>query len=741
MADTERLSRRGFIVGTGIIGAGLTIGVLSGCSSETDTASVPTPLDSPVAVPEVNAWVHIGTDDTVTIRIARSEMGQGTLTGLAQLVAEELNCDWTKVKTEYPTPGENLARDRVWGDFSTGGSQGIRGSHQYVREGGAAARMMLIEAAATEWGVDPAECVAENSVITGPAGQTTTYGAVAEAAAELAPPLEVTLKDPSEWIVAGKPLPRLDTKNKLTGKQEYGADITLPGMLNASILQAPRIGATLASYDEAAALAMPGVKKVVKIDAERFPLVEEAVAVIADTWWQANSALNAMAMEWEGGVAFSSAAFEEELNEGLDSEEGVFVGNFAGDVASALSDADQVIEATYNMGFQNHAPMEPMNTTALYTEDSCEIWVPTQNGEAAMAAAAEAAGLDATQVVVHKLLLGGGFGRRGMPDYVQQAVTLAMAMPGTPVKLMWTREEDMKHGYFHPATKAKVRGGLDADGNLTGMHMRISGQSILAALIPQALNNGMDFATFQGLLPSGVDPRVEDQVLKYTFPNLLIDHAMRNPPVRPGFWRGVNLNQNAIYLECFMDELAHAAGRDPLEFRLASLQDSPEAAAVLQAVADGSGWGAEDGKARGLASMYGFGAYVAACAEVTVSDDGELSIDRIVAATDPGTAVNPQQIEAQVEGSFVYGLSAMLYGELTWEDGELQQTNFDTFNSMRIAMMPEVETILMPSGGFWGGVGEPTIAVAAPAVMNAIFAATGKRIRQLPIKDQNLREI
>jgi isoquinoline 1-oxidoreductase beta subunit len=285
-----------------------------------------------------------------------------------------------------------------------------------------------------------------------------------------------------------------------------------------------------------------------------------------------------------------------------------------------------------------------------------------------------------------------------------------------------------------------MRGALDADGNLTGFHMRISGQSILAALMPQALQDGVDFATFQGLFPAGVNPRMEDQSIKYSFDNFLIDHAMRNPPVRPGFWRGVNLNQNAIYLECFMDELAVAAGRDPLEFRLAHLKDSPKTAAVLQAVADQAGWGSNDGKHRGLCAMYGFGSYVAACAEVTVSDDGALKIDRIVAATDPGTAVNPQQIEAQVEGSFVYGLSALLYGEITFENGEAQQKNFDTFDSLRIAAMPKVETIVMPSGGFWGGVGEPTIAVAAPAVLNAIYAATGKRIRKLPIKDQNLRE-
>lgn len=736
MADTGLLSRRGFIVGTGA--TGLTIGILASCSPSSNEPDAPDYSNLPPN-DEVNAWVHIDHDDTVTVRIARSEMGQGTLTGLAQLVAEELDCDWDKVTTEYPTPGENLARERVWGDYSTGGSQGIRGSQDYVREGAAAAKAMLIEAAANEWEVPASECTSADSVIThGPTGKTTTYGKVAGAAGALAPPLEVTVKDPSDWKIIGQPKPRLDTADKLTGKQVYGADIQMEGLLNASIKQAPKIGASLASFDAAAVESMPGVKKVVSLK-NPFGEGDNAVAVIANTWWQANKALDALPIEWEGGVDFSTEAFEAELDDGLTSDE-AFVGNGGGDLAGAFANADQIVEATYNMPFQNHACMEPMNTTALYTEDRCEIWCPTQNGEAALAAVSEASGLPIEQCEAYKVHLGGGFGRRGAPDYVQQAVMLAMEMPGTPVKLLWTREEDMIHGFFHPTTKGRVRGALDADGNLTGFHMRISGQSILAALIPQALQDGVDYATFQGLLPSGVDPRLEDQTLKYTFDNFLVDHAMRNPPVRPGFWRGVNLNQNAIYLECFMDELAHAAGRDPLEFRLAHLKDNPKTAAVLQAAADKSGWGSGDGKARGLCAMYGFGSHVAACAEVTVGDDGSLKIDRIVAATDPGHAVNPQQIEAQVEGSFVYGLSAMLYGEITFADGEVQEQNFDTFNSLRLADMPEVETIIMPSGGFWGGVGEPTIAVAAPAVLNAIYAATGKRIRNLPIKDQNLRD-
>ncbi len=731
MADTVRVTRRSFVIGSGA--AGLTIGILSGCTQAQppveDTADAP-------SVPEVNAWVHVGVDDVVTIRIARSEMGQGTLTGLAQLVAEELDCAWDKVVTQYPTPGQNLARERVWRDFSTGGSQGIRGSQDYVREGGAAAKAMLIEAAALEWDVPVSECSAKDSVIThGPSGRTITYGAVANQAAQLPPPLEVTLKDPSAWTLIGQPVKRLDTADKLTGAQIYGADLQLEGMLNASVKAAPMRGGALASFDADAIADMPGVRHVLKVD-------DTAVAVVADTWWQANTALEALPIEWTPGPGsdHSSAAFEAELEDGLTAEQG-FIGNAYGDVPAAFGAAAQTVAAVYNMPHQNHACMEPMNATALWTAERCEVWCPTQNGESALAAAASAAGLPIEQCEVYKLHLGGGFGRRGMNDYVTQVVSIAKQIPGTPVKLLWTREESMRQGFFHPITKAKVEGALDAEGNLLGLRMRISGQSILAALMPQALMNGADFATFQGLLPSGVDPRVEDQILTYTFPSLLIDHAMRNPPVRPGFWRGVNANQNAIYLECFMDDLAIAAGRDPLEFRLAYLKDSPKTAAVLRAAAERSGWGSGDGKARGLCAFYSFGAYTAACAEVTVSEEGRLKIDRIVAATDPGYAVNPQQIEAQVEGSFVYGLSAMLYGAITFEDGRVQQENFDTFNSMRMADMPEVETIVMPSGGFWGGVGEPTIAVAAPAVLNAIYAATGKRVRQLPIADQNLRDV
>ena len=722
---TEQLSltRREFLIGTATAGAGFSLGLyLPVAGAAAATAELP---------PEVNAWVVIQPDDTVVIRIARSEMGQGTLTGLAQMVAEELECDWSRVTTEYPTPGQNLARDRVWGSFSTGGSQGIRGSHDYVRKGGAVAREMLIEAAAEAWGAAKEECSVAASVITHrPSGRTTTYGKVAAAAAELFPPEQVTLKDPKDWKLIGKPVKRLDTLDKLTGKQVFGTDLKLPGMLNAGIRACPTFGGKLKSFDDSQVKAMPGVRAVLRVG-------DDAVAVVADTWWQAKTALDRLPVTWDTGpnAQLDSAAIERMLAEGLTAEE-AFVGNENGDARAALKGAAKTVEAVYAYPYQNHATMEPMNATARWTPERCEVWCPTQNGEAALQAAAEAAGLPPTQCDVHKIHLGGGFGRRGaFHDFVTQAVAIARQLPGTPVKLLWTREEDMQHGHYHPITQCRLVGGLDDKGELVGLHVRISGQSILASVNPKWMTGGVDMFTFQGMLPDG------DHAISYTVPNLLVEHAMRNPPVPPGFWRGVNVNQNAIYLECFMDELAHAAGKDPLEFRRTLMAKQPKALAVLNAVAAKAGWGkpAANGVHRGLAVCKAFASYVAACAEVSVDAKGRLKIHRIVAATDPGHAVNPQQIEAQVEGSFVYGLSALLYGECTIKDGAVEQSNFSDYPSMLIDDMPEVETIIMPSGGFWGGIGEPTIAVAAPAVLNAIFAATGKRVRRFPLKNVDLR--
>ena len=724
LTKNVKLDRRSFIVGGAAIGAGLAVGLR--------VPFGPSVVRAQDGSPEVNAWVVIRPDDTVVIRIARSEMGQGTLTGLAQMVAEELECDWSKVTTEYPTPGQSVARKRVWGDFSTGGSRGIRNSQEYVRKGGAAARIMLVQAAADGWGVPTAECAAEKSVITHkPSGRKVSYGKVAEAAAKLTPPApaEITLKDPKDWKLIGKSMARLDTLPKVTGAQVYGADLKLPGMLNATIKDCPVFGGKVKSFEADKIKSLPGVRHVLQVG-------DSAVAVVADTWWQAKTALDQLPIVWDEGAnaTVSSATIAEMLKAGLDADQ-AFVRNHNGDARAAIAGAAKKVEAVYSYPFQNHAPMEPMNATAKYTPERCEVWVPTQNGEAAFAATTAASGLPADKCEVYKINLGGGFGRRGaFHDYVTQAVNIAKQIPGTPVKLLWSREEDMLHGRYHPVMQAKLSGGLDAAGNLIGLHCRLSGQSIITAVFPQLLQDGRDNLAFQGLDPSG------DFALGYTVPNLLIDHAMRNTHVPPGFWRGVNINQNAIFMECFMDELAQAAGQDALAFRRALMAKHPKHLAVLNAVADRAGWGkpAPKGVYRGLAQMMAFGSYVAACAEITVSGGNKVKVQRIVCATDPGYVVNPAQVERQIAGSFVYGLSALFMEECTVKDGHIEQTNFNTYDSMRIAQMPKVESIIMPSGGFWGGVGEPTICVAAPAVLNAFFAATGKRIRTIPLKNHGI---
>ena len=720
-ATTTALSRRTFLASTSAAAGGLMLSFHVPFANAQDAA------------PEVNAWVVVKPDDTVVVRIARAEMGQGTLTGLAQMVAEELECNWAKVTTEHPTPGQSLARKRVWGNFNATGSRGIRESQDYMRKGGAAARMMLVQAAAQEWGVPAAECVAANSVITHKAsGRKTSYGKVAAAAAKLTPPdaASIVLKDPKDWRLIGKRIARLDTVKKTMGAQNYGIDVNLPGMLNAAIRDCPVFGGKVKSFNAASIEKRPGVKKVVQVG-------DSAVAVVADTWWRAKTAVEALSIEWDLGpnAQASSASITEMLKGGLDAKDAV-VGNSQGDAPAALASAARKIEAVYSYPYQSHSPMEPMNATARWTPERCEVWVPTQNAEASLAATAEAAGLPPAKCDVYQEYLGGGFGRRARNDYVTQAVLIAKTLPGTPIKLIWTREEDMSHGFFHPITQCKLTAGLDDKGNVNALHMRISGQSILATVAPQAIKNGKDPVVFQGLEASG-----PEGTFGYNIPNLLIDHAMRNPHVPAAFWRGVNLNQNTIYVESFIDELAHATGQDPLAFRRKLMTNSPKHLAVLNAVASKAGWDkpAPKGVFRGLAQTMGFGSYVAACAEVSVSDDGWLKIHRIVAATDPGYAVNVQQIEYQVEGSFVYGLSAALYGEITVSNGAVVQKNFDSYPVMRMNDMPKVETTVMPSGGFWGGVGEPTIAVAAPAVLNAIFAATGKRIRDLPLKNHSLK--
>jgi isoquinoline 1-oxidoreductase subunit beta len=723
----KHLSRRKFIVGSAAVaGGGLALGMNVPFLSEAQA-------QNGAAATEVNVWVAIRPDDTCVIRIARSEMGQGTLTGLAQLVAEELECDWSKVRTEGISPGRNLANKRAWGDMSTGGSRGIRGSQDYVRRGGAVARMMLLQAAADQWKVPVEEVTVAKGVITHAASKRSIrYGKVATAAAKLTPPdpKNIKLKDPKTWTIAGKGLKRLDTADKLNGSKVYAIDVKLPDMLNAAIKDSPVFGGKVTSFDESKVSGMPGVKKVVKVG-------DSAVAVVADTWWHAKKALDALPIVWDeaGNGNVSNASIAEQLKEGLTAKE-TNGDRKNGDALKAIDEAAKKVEAVYATPFLSHACMETMNATVKVTADSAEAWVPTQNLEASLAALSEVSGVPIGKCEVHRHDLGGGFGRRGgMQDYTRQATAIAKEFPGIPVKLIWSREEDQAHDFFRPISQCKLSAGLDASGNLTGLHLRVSGQSINAWLNPRGIVNGRDMRQLQGYYAEPGDAQ-----FGYHVPNLLIEYVMRNTHVPVGPWRGVNTNQNGIYLECFIDEVAKAAGKDPLEFRRAMMKDYPKHLGVLNAAAEKGNWGKPlpSGVHRGIAQFMGYGSYSAATAEVSVSDKGVLKVHRMVLALDCGHAVNPSQIAAQVEGSVAYGLSAMLYGEMNVEKGRMTNLNFDSYELMRLAEFPKVETVIVPTYDFWGGVGEPTICVATPAVLNAIFAATGKPVRSLPLKNVKL---
>jgi isoquinoline 1-oxidoreductase subunit beta len=547
------------------------------------------------------------------------------------------------------------------------------------------------------------------------------------------------LKDPKDWTLVGKGLKRLDTIDKLTGKQIYGIDLKVPGMLLASIKDAPVHGSKIASFNADKAKAMPGVKGVYQVG-------PGAVAVVGETWWQANKALAAVEIKYaeDPNSRVDSAAIDTMLKGGLTATENIAVWNKAGDIGVAIKGATKTVEAVYASPMAHHVTMEPMNCTAKWTADRCEVWVPTQNGDATLAACAEAAGLPPTKCEVYKVHLGGGFGRRGAQDYTTKAVLLAKQMPGVPVKLLWSREEDMRQGKFRPIAQAKMQAALDDKGNLVGLDMRLAAQSILANVAPARMQNGVDFIAFQGLNP--IDgPAAAEGGFGYTIPNLSISYAMRNTHLAPGFWRGVNNNQNAFFLECFLDEVAKAAGKDPVAFRRDLLSKNPKTAkhlAVFEAVVKKAEWEKPlpPGMFRGVAQQMGYGSYVAAVAEVSVSDRGKAKVHRLIMGTDCGHVVNPDQVEAQVVGSVAYGLSSAFFEEITVKNGAIEQDNLDTYEIMKMADFPtKVETVTVPSGGFWGGVGEPTIMVAAPAVINAIYAATGKPVRSLPLKNLKLR--
>ena len=713
MTTSFRSDRRDFLVKTAALSGGLALGVRLPTSAH---AAQGTPQ-----MPEITHWLTIQPDETVVVRVARSELGQGTFTGLPMLVAEELECDWNNVRAEYADVNEHVRRGRIWGSMSTGGSRGIRDSQEYMRQAGASAREMLIAAAAQAWSVPASECSARKGVITHrPTNRTTTYGKVAAAASNLEVPKAPKLKDPKDWTLIGTSPPRFDIPDKTNGKQLYTADVRLPGLLYASIVQCPVFGGKLKSVDDAQAKGMRGVKKVVK--------GEDWVAVVADNWWRANRALQALTVEWNVGDNgnVSSESIMQFLRTGIEAKEAP-AARKDGDFAQAIAGAAKVIEAEYYAPYLNHATMEPQTATALFANGKMEVWVGTQNGETSIAAAAESTGTPLEQTIVHKMHAGGGFGRRGPhQEYTKQAALIAQAMPGTPVSLQWSREEDMRQGRYRPVALVKLRGGLDAQGNWIAWHVRQADQSILVTVRPADIKNGVDPINTRCFSDS-----------PYAVPNFTNEYAMRNTHVPPGFWRAVAHTNNPFFRECFIDELAHAAGKDPYQFRRPLLQGKRDLA-VLDAVAKAADWGnpPPKGTFRGIAVVDSYGSYTAAVVELSVKDGTVLDVTRVIVAIDSGYVVHHDAVKAQIEGGVIWGLGSAMYEEITIDKGRVVQSNFSDYPVVRLAEIPpKVECIIMPTGGFWGGVGEPPIGGVIPALGNAIFAATGKRVRSLPLRN------
>jgi isoquinoline 1-oxidoreductase subunit beta len=718
MSEILNVSRRDFLRTGLLAGGGLVLGLHLPSLA---TGQEPDNKGGPFAL---NAFVRVGADDSVTVVVNHSEMGQGPYTSVPMLVAEELDADWSKVRFEA-APVAAVYNHSVYGIQMTGGSTSTWSEWERVRKAGAAARAMLIAAAAAEWKVEPAACSTEPShVVHAASGKRASYGRLAEKAADLKPPEDVKLKDPKDFRIVSKPTRRLDTPDKVDGKAVFGLDVQVPGMLVALVARPPVFGGKVKGFNADKARAVPGVRDVVQIP--------RGVAVVADGFWPARKGREALEVVWDDG---SLAALDSRTQLGqyaeLAKKPGV-VARKEGNAAGALEKAAKLLEAVYDLPYLAHAPMEPINCVADVKSDRCEVWVGTQFQTVDRDAAAQEAGLKPEQVVLHTTLLGGGFGRRAVPDshFVREAVQVSKAVKA-PVKVIWTREDDTRGGYYRPRAYHSVRAGLDAAGSVVAWEQHVVCQSFLAA------------TPFAALIKEGVDETAVEGAkdIPYAIPNLRVDWHQAPGGVPTLWWRSVGHSHSAFVVETLIDELAHAAGKDPFEFRRGLLGKHPRHKGVLELVADKAGWGKPlpAGLGRGIAVHESFGSYVAHVAEVSVSDAGQVRVHRVVAGIDCGPVVNPDTIAAQLEGGTAFGLTAALYGEITFEKGRVKQRNFHDYPMLRITEMPVVEAHVVPSNERMGGVGEPGVPTVAPAVANAVFAVTGKRLRWLPIRPADLK--
>ncbi|HEX4628472.1 MAG TPA: xanthine dehydrogenase family protein molybdopterin-binding subunit [Gemmatimonadales bacterium] len=731
----DRVSRREFLTAGAAVGGGLLVSFrlpgLVRMAAGADRAAAFAP----------NAFIRIDREGGVTLVMHKVEMGQGTYTSMPMLLAEELEVDLSQVQLEHAPPSDRLYAEPSFGVQQTGGSTSIRGNWEPLRRAGASARSVLIAAAAQTWQVDPSACHAvRGEVIHGPTGRRLSYGALVDKAATLPVPAHVPLKDPKDFTLIGTPAKRLDAPGKVDGTALFGIDVQVPGMKVATLAICPVFGGTLAGVDDSKATTIPGVRQVVRLD--------DAVAVVGDHMWAAKQGLAALDIRWDAGpnAQLTSAAIVQQL--AAASRKSGKVARHDGDPAKAMAAAVRTVEAVYEAPFLAHAPLEPLNCTVHVRPDGCDVWVGTQAPTFAQTAAARVTGLPRDKVQVHNHLLGGGFGRRLEVDFISRAVAIAKQV-ASPVKVVWTREEDIQHDMYRPYYYDQIAAGLDARGLPVAWTHRVVGSSIIARITSDLFPKTLAVMRAAGLhqlvaMVKGLDVDAVEGAAEppYALPNIRVEYVRLEPPGVPtAFWRGVGPTHNVFVVESFIDELAAVAKQDPVAYRRALLDGTPRARAVLDLAAKQAGWGRplSAGRGRGVALLHAFGSYIAQVAEVSVAKTGEVRVERVVCAVDCGTIVNPDTVRAQMEGGIIFGITAVLFGEITIKDGRVEQHNFHDYRLLRINEAPKIDVHLVKSTEAPGGVGEPGTSAVMPAVANAVFAATGKRIRKLPLKPDQLR--